>query len=69
MKKIADLIVRIRTLYQNTLAELKKCTWPTRQELAESTIVVIVSVVALSLFVLLADAASRKIVALLTGTS
>ncbi|MCK5801326.1 MAG: preprotein translocase subunit SecE [Lentisphaeria bacterium] len=66
---MANLIVKIRTLYQDTVAELKKCTWPTRAELAESTIVVIFSVIALSLFVLVADAASRKLVAALTGTS
>ncbi len=41
----------IRSSYQNIAAELRKCTWPTRQELVESTLVVICSVVILSLFV------------------
>ena len=60
-------IQQIRTLYHNVVIELKKCTWPTRAELVESTIVVIVSVILLSLFVALADGASQLLIGLLTG--
>ncbi len=35
--------------------ELKKCSWPSRSELMESTVVVIVSVVLLAVFVGLSD--------------
>ncbi|MBP7830051.1 MAG: preprotein translocase subunit SecE [Kiritimatiellae bacterium] len=34
---------------------MKKCSWPTRSELSESTMVVIVSVVLLAIFVGLSD--------------
>ncbi|MFA4945012.1 MAG: preprotein translocase subunit SecE [Lentisphaeria bacterium] len=45
----------IRAFFLNVIAELKKCTWPTRQELVESTTTVILSVILLSLFVWLID--------------
>ncbi len=44
-------IHQIRDFYTQTVAELGKCTWPTRQELIESTMVVIVTVILLSLYV------------------
>ena len=60
-------IQQIRGFYHNVVTELKKCTWPTRAELTESTVVVIVSVIMLSLFVALADGASQFLIGLLTG--
>ena len=48
-------IAAIKKLYDETVAELKKCTWPTRQELYESTMVVVSSLVLLSVFVFVAD--------------
>ncbi len=48
-------IAAIKKLYDETVAELKKCTWPTRQELYESTLVVVSSLVLLSVFVFVAD--------------
>ncbi|MBU1909712.1 MAG: preprotein translocase subunit SecE, partial [Verrucomicrobia bacterium] len=35
--------------------EMKKCSWPSRSELADSTMVVIVSVVMIAIFVGLSD--------------
>ena len=46
---------RIRQFLIDVREELKKCTWPTWQELRESTIVVGVSVFMLGLFVAFAD--------------
>ena len=46
--------------------ELKKCSWPTRKELVDSTIVVIVTILILGVFVALADLVFLRIVALLT---
>jgi preprotein translocase subunit SecE len=57
MNKIVELISGFKTFLGEVKAELKKCTWPTRQELMGSTMVVIVSVVILSLFVGLSDTA------------
>lgn len=47
-------------------AELKKSSWPTRKELVDSTIVVIVTIVVLGIFVALADLVFLRVVALLT---
>ena len=55
----------IRNFYQETVAELKKCTWPTRTELTESTAVVIISVLLLSVFVAAADWLSQTLIQLI----
>ena len=61
-------IQQIRTVWQNVVSELKKCTWPTRDELAESTVVVIMSVLILSGFVALADWMSQLVIRWVTVT-
>ena len=43
-------IARIREFAQEVLAEFRKVTWPTRQELIDSTVVVIVVTVVLAFF-------------------
>ena len=55
MKKIKDLVDNGVAFVDNVRGELKKSTWPTRSELIESTVVVIVSVVLLGAFVGLSD--------------
>jgi len=48
MNKIAKFVTEVKL-------ELKKVSWPTRQELINSTIVVIVSVIILTIFIALCD--------------
>ena len=45
----------IQSFYFDTVAEMKKCTWPTRKELVESTMLVISSMIFLTVFVAVAD--------------
>ena len=55
---MASLVERYRgfvTFFEEVKAELKKCAWPTRPELAESTVVVIVASVMLGAFVGFSD--------------
>jgi preprotein translocase subunit SecE len=47
--------------------ELKKATWPTRTELRDSTIVVIVAAVILGLFTSISDFALYQVVDLFTS--
>lgn len=61
-------IEKITNTYNATVSELKKCTWPSWQELKESTVVVIVSVAIISVFVAGIDAAAGGLVSLVTGT-
>jgi preprotein translocase subunit SecE len=59
--KAQDFLVDVWT-------ELKKSSWPTRKELVDSTIVVIVTVLVLGVFVALADLVFLRIIALLTNS-
>ena len=45
----------IRQRWTETVSELKKSSWPSRRELWESTLVVMVGVVILGTFIFLAD--------------
>jgi preprotein translocase subunit SecE len=55
MKKIVELFNALKTFLSEVKIELKKCTWPTRQELVGSTMVVVISVLFLGVFVGLSD--------------
>ena len=46
---------RFTAYWQQTMEELKKCTWPTRDELRGSTVVVILSILVLGLFTFVVD--------------
>jgi preprotein translocase subunit SecE len=63
---MANPIVKTRDFLTEVYVELKKSSWPTRRELIDSTIVVIVTVLALGMFVAFADLVFLKIVGLLT---
>ncbi len=51
---------KIRQFLIDVKKELEKCTWPTRQELRESTVVVAVSVLVLGVFVAFSDVVFSK---------
>ena len=51
------------------MIELKRSSWPTRKELVDSTIVVIVTVLILGVFVALADVVFLRIISFLTKAS
>ena len=61
------MIERLRLFLSETRTELKKVTWPTRQELRESTIVVIVSTFLVTAFVGVVDQIISRIVRLVLG--
>ncbi len=60
-------VAAITTLYNETMSEMRKCTWPTRNELYESTILVISSLIILSLVVTVSDKVLLLLVRLITG--
>jgi preprotein translocase subunit SecE len=55
MKKIVELLKKLKTFLSEVKIELKKCTWPTRRELFGSTMVVVISVLIIGVFVGLSD--------------
>ncbi len=46
---------KIRVFFEETAEELKKCTWPNRAQLLESTLLVIVALIILAIFVTAVD--------------
>ena len=54
----------IKNFFHETAEELRKCVWPTRQELVQSTVVVIISVLILAVFVGLSDFVLAKLLRL-----
>jgi preprotein translocase subunit SecE len=55
-----------RIFFSELFAELQKASWPTRTELKDSTIVVIVACVLLGLFTSISDFAIYQVVDLFT---
>ena len=56
-----------RIFFGEMIAELQKATWPTRTELRDSTIVVIVASLVLGLFTSISDFALYPVVTQLTS--
>ena len=56
------MVTRIREFVQDVLVEFRKVTWPSRQELMNSTTVVIVVTVVLAFFLGGVDIALTKVV-------
>ena len=53
---------KIRRFFSDTVAEMRRCTWPTRQELLESTGLVVVAILILALFVFGVDEVARVVI-------
>ncbi len=66
MKKIIDTVNGLKHFFKEVKEELKKCAWPERSELIESTIVVIISVCLLGFYVGLSDTVVVLFVKVLT---
>ena len=62
MSTLSDSFRKVRFFLADVRNELRKSTWPTRGELMESTLVVILSVVLFAVFVGLCDSVLRPIV-------
>jgi preprotein translocase subunit SecE len=64
MSNITDGFRKVQFFLADVRNELRKSTWPTRGELIESTVVVILSVILFAVFVGLCDAVLRQLVGL-----
>ena len=58
--------MKVRNFLNEVGSELKKSSWPTRKELMDSTLVVMVTVLVLGLFVAAADVIFLRIIGFLT---
>ncbi|MBE6374988.1 MAG: preprotein translocase subunit SecE [Lentisphaeria bacterium] len=53
---------RIRRFCADTVAELGRCSWPSRQQLLESTVLVVVAMLILACFVAGVDEIARLLI-------
>jgi preprotein translocase subunit SecE len=60
-------VARLREFVQEVLAEFRKVTWPSRQELVNSTVVVIVVTVVLAFFLGAVDIVLARLVEWVLG--
>ena len=67
MSKLTESINGIRRFVGEVNAELKKSAWPTRPELFDSTVVVIISVALRGGFVAVCDLVLRQLVRWILG--
>jgi preprotein translocase subunit SecE len=58
---------KIVQFFNDVLKEMRKVTWPTRDELKDSTMVVLATSVLLALFVLLVDTVMTQLIGLVMG--
>ena len=60
---------KTRDFLTEVVTELKKSSWPARRELVDSTLVVIITVLALGIFVAFADVVFLRVISLLVKSS
>ena len=63
---MGDIIKKGKQFIADTVSELKKCNWPSKKELMESTVLVIVALFVLVVFVAGVDAVNRTLINWLT---
>jgi preprotein translocase subunit SecE len=61
------MIEKLKNYLIETRTEIKKVTWPTREELKESTRVVVVATLVLTMFIGVVDQILSRIVKLIFG--
>jgi preprotein translocase subunit SecE len=66
IEDMTNPFMKVRGFLNEVGAELKKSSWPTRKELMDSTVVVIVTILVLGVFVALADVIFLRIIGFLT---
>ncbi len=61
------MIEKVRNFLSETKAEMKKVTWPTRDELKESTKIVIIATILVTFFIGVIDQILTQIIKMLLG--
>jgi len=65
LKGVANIPKRMWSAIQNTIAELKKVTWPTRKDLISYTTIVLIFMVLMAVVVGLLDLGASRLVSLI----
>ena len=61
-----SVMEKIRRFISDTVAEMGRCTWPSRQQLLESTVLVVVAMSVLACFVAAVDEIAMRLIRLVT---
>ncbi|MCQ2379882.1 MAG: preprotein translocase subunit SecE [Victivallaceae bacterium] len=61
-----SVMSKVRGFVSGTVTELAKCTWPSKKELLESTILVVVAMLVLACFVAGVDELARYAIRIVT---
>jgi len=69
LQKKPNVVVKTRSFFDEVIVELKKSAWPTRRELIDSTMIVIVTMIILGVFVAFADFLFVRIIGMLTKST
>ena len=62
MSSAIGVVAGIKNFFDEVVVELKKSSWPSRSELSESTVVIILTVIALGVFVATTDVIIEKMI-------
>ena len=65
-KSKKSIMGRIRQFIADTAAEMRRCNWPDRRQLMESTVLVVVATLILACFVAGVDEVARVVITLVT---
>jgi len=65
---MSNPIQAIQNYYEGTVEQLKKCSWPSKKELYDSTIVIVFTMVLSTVFVMVTDWLCELLVRLITGS-
>ncbi|MEA2012216.1 MAG: preprotein translocase subunit SecE [Verrucomicrobiota bacterium] len=57
-----NILKKIKNFYEDTVSEVKKCTWPTKTELLNSTILVVVTLLIMMVWIGFVDKVSSMFV-------
>ena len=67
MKKLGQLLEKIKTFLKEVYMEMQKVTWPSRNEIMSYTVVVLVTVLILSVVIWAADNVLGRVLRLFFG--
>lgn len=65
--KKAPFFARLKKFFKETKSELKRVTWPTKEQLKQNTIVILVFIILIGLFLFVFDVAFSWLFSLLTN--
>lgn len=65
--KKTPFFARLKKFFKETKSELKRVTWPTKEQLKQNTIVILVFIILIGLFLFVFDVAFSWLFSLLTN--